>query len=225
MRSPFLRMPKINILGAALSSWCGAHRHIIPSLRRVGNHSRIGLLLSIFVSVCSCPSSDNIQKNMSLPLSMIDNLKEASAKIAATFGHESKEARIVGYATTALANFGSVAQYVTEMTNSSDGLSISFNIKKYLQKFIFATDQYRDPAQQGAICYKQTSRTHDDGWTISGTPYGLHCMIQMDAFEAAHPELGTVSGNFNSKVTASSPQAYYSFVAAHAPIAISMYAD
>lgn len=60
------------------------------------------------------------------------------------------------------------------------------------------------------------SRTHKDGWTISGAVHeDYYCWV--NDFEASHPDFGRVWGNFESKVFATSEEAYQDFFDKHTP--------
>lgn len=58
------------------------------------------------------------------------------------------------------------------------------------------------------------SYTHPDGWTIRGEIHEDYCYWVND-FEASHPTLGWVKGNFESQVDASSREVYEHFVSNH----------
>lgn len=64
--------------------------------------------------------------------------------------------------------------------------------------------------------YPEDLGTHPSGWTVSGE---IHedWMEWVNEFEATHPVLGWVRGDFESEVTASSQEAYEHFVANHPP--------
>ena len=60
------------------------------------------------------------------------------------------------------------------------------------------------------------SRTHADGWTISG----VVCedwVSWVNDFEAHHPVYGRVWGNFEDKVFADSEEGYRAFYHSHTP--------
>ena len=58
--------------------------------------------------------------------------------------------------------------------------------------------------------------THDSGWTITGTVREDYYYWVND-FEAEHPVLGRVSGNFEGTVMAQSRKAFKHFLANHPP--------
>lgn len=60
------------------------------------------------------------------------------------------------------------------------------------------------------------SRTHEDGWTISGYVTEDYYYWVND-FEAIHPVFGRVWGDFESTVFADSEAAYDLFVCNHSP--------
>lgn len=62
------------------------------------------------------------------------------------------------------------------------------------------------------------TRTHEDGWTISGTIHEDY-YIWVNDFTATHPFLGRVEGNFEDLVLASSEEAFADFYAKHTPMA------
>ena len=60
--------------------------------------------------------------------------------------------------------------------------------------------------------------THPDGWTVTGrVDEDYYKWVQV--FEAVHPKWGTVWGDFEDKVYATSERAYRKFVEAHPPTA------
>lgn len=61
-----------------------------------------------------------------------------------------------------------------------------------------------------------SSRTHKDGWTISGNilqDWGFW----VNTFEASHPDFGRVWGDFESEVFATSEAAFQDFYEKHPP--------
>lgn len=62
------------------------------------------------------------------------------------------------------------------------------------------------------------TRTHPDGWTISG---GLHedYFVWVNDFQASHPTLGRVEGDFERLVFATSEEAFADFYSKHTPTA------
>lgn len=62
------------------------------------------------------------------------------------------------------------------------------------------------------------TRTHADGWTITGKVHEDYYTWVND-FEAVHPTLGKVWGNFETEVFADSEEAFQDFYAKHAPCA------
>lgn len=60
------------------------------------------------------------------------------------------------------------------------------------------------------------SRTHDSGWTISGEVHEDY-FVWVNAFEASHPTLGRVWGDFESEVFADSEEAFADFWRHHEP--------
>lgn len=60
------------------------------------------------------------------------------------------------------------------------------------------------------------TRTHADGWTISGTVTEDY-FYWVNEFEARHPTLGRVWGDFESEVHADSEEAFADFWAKHQP--------
>jgi hypothetical protein len=69
-------------------------------------------------------------------------------------------------------------------------------------------------------CKKQASGwhqfTHSDGWTICGV-VSEDYYLWVNDFDASHPTLGWVKGNFESEVRARSRKAYEDFVSKHEP--------
>jgi hypothetical protein len=63
----------------------------------------------------------------------------------------------------------------------------------------------------------QHSYTHPDGWTICGEIHEDY-FYWVNDFEATHPVLGWVKGNFETEVCASSREAYDDFVRKHEAI-------
>jgi hypothetical protein len=61
-----------------------------------------------------------------------------------------------------------------------------------------------------------SSRTHEDGWTISGVVVEDY-YYWVNVFEASHPVLGRVWGDFETIVCADSEEGYNAFVSAHGP--------
>lgn len=60
------------------------------------------------------------------------------------------------------------------------------------------------------------SRTHDDGWTITGLIHEDYYTWVND-FEASHPKFGKVWGNFQSEVYADTKAGFDNFYANHTP--------
>ena len=60
------------------------------------------------------------------------------------------------------------------------------------------------------------SRTHDDGWTIEGSIFEDY-VYWVNDFVATHPIYGTVRGNFEEEVFATSKKGFKHFYANHAP--------
>jgi hypothetical protein len=61
-----------------------------------------------------------------------------------------------------------------------------------------------------------SSRTHSDGWTISGA-ISEDYYYWVNAFEASHPRFGRVWGDFEDVVYADSEEAFEAFYASHTP--------
>ncbi len=59
-------------------------------------------------------------------------------------------------------------------------------------------------------------RTHESGWTIKGEVHEDYYEWVND-FEATHPKLGKVAGNFESEVTADSEECFSDFWKHHEP--------
>ena len=62
------------------------------------------------------------------------------------------------------------------------------------------------------------TRTHDDGWTITGKIVNDY-FYWVNEFAAAHPTFGKVWGDFEDEVHADSEEAFADFYAKHAPTA------
>jgi hypothetical protein len=60
------------------------------------------------------------------------------------------------------------------------------------------------------------SRTHDDGWTIEGV-ISEDYVYWVNDFTATHSIYGTVRGNFEEEVFATSKKGFKHFYANHAP--------
>jgi hypothetical protein len=60
------------------------------------------------------------------------------------------------------------------------------------------------------------TRTHEDGWTITGEVHE-DFYTWVNDFKASHPTLGTVEGNFEDEVVASSQKAFKDFYQKHTP--------
>lgn len=60
------------------------------------------------------------------------------------------------------------------------------------------------------------SRTHPDGWTISGQIHEDY-YVWVNDFEASHPTFGRIEGNFENMVFACSEEAFQDFYAKHKP--------
>lgn len=69
---------------------------------------------------------------------------------------------------------------------------------------------------QGKDYCGEHSRTHKSGWTIKGVIHEDYYTWVND-FEATHPKLGRVWGNFEYEVHASSKKAFAHFWAHHEP--------
>lgn len=65
-------------------------------------------------------------------------------------------------------------------------------------------------------------RTHPDGWTIKGEVKEDY-YVWVNSFEAHHPQLGRVWGDFESEVHADSEKAFADFYAKHPPEAWDYY--
>jgi len=63
---------------------------------------------------------------------------------------------------------------------------------------------------------KSSSRTHSDGWTITGDIHEDY-YVWVNAFEAVHPKYGRVWGDFEHEVYADSEEAYNLFVTNYPP--------
>jgi hypothetical protein len=61
------------------------------------------------------------------------------------------------------------------------------------------------------------SRTHSDGWTISGYVFEDY-YTWVNVFEAHHPAFGRVWGDFGDRVFADSQAGYDAFCANHGPV-------
>jgi hypothetical protein len=61
-----------------------------------------------------------------------------------------------------------------------------------------------------------STRTHDDGWTISGEIHEDY-VLWVNDFEATHPVYGMVRGNFEEEVFATSARAFKHFYERHTP--------
>jgi len=64
--------------------------------------------------------------------------------------------------------------------------------------------------------YGTHTRVHSSGWTITGEIIADHYKW-VNNFEAEHPVLGIVKGNFEEEVWSTSEQALASFIEAHPP--------
>jgi hypothetical protein len=62
----------------------------------------------------------------------------------------------------------------------------------------------------------QSTRTHEDGWTISGV-VSEDYFTWVNDFEANHPVFGRVWGNFEDKVWADTEEGYQHFWLHHQP--------
>jgi len=60
------------------------------------------------------------------------------------------------------------------------------------------------------------TKTHDDGWTITGVVYGDY-FIWVNEFTATHPKYGKVWGDFEKEVYADSEEGYQHFYKHHEP--------
>lgn len=76
-----------------------------------------------------------------------------------------------------------------------------------------------DPSQIGAQSDTGFwSRTHPDGWTIEGESHEDY-FTWVNAFVARHPTLGTVWGDFEGRVYATSEEGFADFYGKHPPTA------
>lgn len=71
-------------------------------------------------------------------------------------------------------------------------------------------------SENNRVCDGEHSRTHSDGWTIKGFVREDYYAWVND-FEATHPKLGRVWGNFEHEVHASSKKAFDHFYKNHKP--------
>jgi uncharacterized protein (TIGR02996 family) len=76
----------------------------------------------------------------------------------------------------------------------------------------------RDVCEDRTAGGKYHTRSHPDGWTVSGTVWEDY-FVWVNDFVADHPELGRVEGNFESLVFATSEEAFQDFYATHPPAA------
>lgn len=60
--------------------------------------------------------------------------------------------------------------------------------------------------------------THENGWTITGQIHEDY-YEWVNEFEAVHPELGKVWGNFEGEVLADSEEAFQAFYTSFPPVA------
>ena len=60
------------------------------------------------------------------------------------------------------------------------------------------------------------TRTHEDGWTITGIIHGDY-YTWVNEFEATHPKFGKVWGDFEDKVYADKKIGYENFYSNHKP--------
>lgn len=60
------------------------------------------------------------------------------------------------------------------------------------------------------------TKTHHSGWTITGEIHEDY-YVWVNEFTATHPELGTVEGNFEEEVRATSNEAFAHFWKHHQP--------
>ena len=63
---------------------------------------------------------------------------------------------------------------------------------------------------------KEYSRTHEDGWTITGFIWSDY-FYWVNEFSASHPIFGKVWGDFENEVFADSEEGYNDFLNNHAP--------
>ena len=86
----------------------------------------------------------------------------------------------------------------------------------------FANDDMAHTLDPEEVCENHrsltgaSSRTHVDGWTISGSVCEDY-FYWVNDFEACHPIFGRVAGNFEEKLVADSKEAYDAFYASHGP--------
>lgn len=78
------------------------------------------------------------------------------------------------------------------------------------------TKRYFTPGHLASTLKVEDLGAHDSGWTISGEIVEDWCKW-VNAFEATHPELGWVKGDFEKEVTASSERAFEHFFSHHPP--------
>lgn len=65
---------------------------------------------------------------------------------------------------------------------------------------------------------EEQTRSHPDGWTITGmVSEGFFCWV--NKFSAKHPFYGSVSGDFEEKVVATSEEGFQDFIKNHPPVA------
>ncbi len=60
------------------------------------------------------------------------------------------------------------------------------------------------------------TKTHADGWTITGEVHEDY-YTWVNSFSATHPEYGTVAGDFEDEVTATSEEGFKHFWQHHRP--------
>ena len=96
-------------------------------------------------------------------------------------------------------------------------------MKKYTYKFgkDFDSDGgaltlSMDQVTRGHNGWGVRHRTHKDGWTIKGEIHEDY-FFWVNEFEATHPKLGKVWGDFEKEVYATSRKAFKDFYAKHPP--------
>jgi uncharacterized protein (TIGR02996 family) len=114
------------------------------------------------------------------------------------------------------------ADFLREQGNEDRATAVAGVVKRYGTDFASRwTALTLSPSQinqdgHDAKPWVEHTRTHADGWTITGT-LSHDYVGWVNEFYATHPHHGVVWGDFESLVFASSEEAYQDFYSKHAP--------
>jgi hypothetical protein len=110
-----------------------------------------------------------------------------------------------------------VKRHGTDFSGGGDHLVLPFSA--VIDPTTYPDFPYRKTGEEPISFQKEYSRTHPDGWTITGVVTDWEDYFQgVTDFRASHPKFGSVYGNFDTEVVADNERGYDDFYAKHPPI-------